>query len=94
MIFIEKYKPSRIISLIYFDGESGFHYIKRFKPDMSDKLIQIISNHPKSKLVQFNTDTYPRLSIIYGGKHKNRPEDIIDVENYIGIKTIKPSESD
>mgnify|MGYP001379942779 FL=1 len=89
MIFIEKYKPSRIISLIYFDGESGFHYIKRFKPDMSDKLIQIISNHPKSKLVQFNTDTYPRLSIIYGGKHKNRPEDIIDVENYIGIKNDK-----
>lgn len=89
MIFIEKYKPSRIISLVYFDGESGFYYIKRFKPDINDKLIQIISNHPKSKLIEFNTDTYPRLSITYGGKHKNRPEDILDIENFIGIKNDK-----
>lgn len=89
MIFIEKYKPSRIFTIIYFDGESGFHYIKRFKPDMNDKLIQIISNHPKSKLVEFNIDSYPLLSITYGGKHKNRPEDIIDVDNFIGIKNDK-----
>lgn len=89
MIFIEKYKPSRIITLIYFDGESGFYYIKRFKPDITDKLIQIISNHPKSKLIEFNTDTYPLLSITYGGKHKNRPETIIDIDHFIGIKNDK-----
>ncbi|NSW45179.1 MAG: DNA gyrase/topoisomerase IV subunit A [Bacteroidales bacterium] len=89
MVFIEKYNPTRIFTIIYYDGESGFHYIKRFKPEITDKLICIISNHPKSKMVQFNTDYYPRLNLTYGGKHKNRPDEIIDVESFIGVKNDK-----
>jgi len=89
MVFIEKYNPTRIFTIIYYDGESGFHYIKRFKPEITDKLICVISNHPKSKMVQFSTDYYPRLNVAYGGKHKNRPDEIIDVESYIGVKNDK-----
>lgn len=88
-IFIEKFNSNRIITIIYFDGNTNLHYIKRFKPDISDKLVQIISNHPKSKLVQFSTDLYPRLSITFGGKHKNRPIEIVDVASFIGIKNPK-----
>ncbi len=89
MIFIEKYQPNRIITLIYYDGESGYYYIKRFKPDSTDKLVKVINEHPKTKLIDFSIDTYPRLQVTYGGKHKNRPEDIIDIESFIGIKNDK-----
>jgi len=89
MVYIEKYDPTRIFTIIYYDGESGFHYIKRFKPEITDKLVSVISNHPKSKMIQFNTDYYPRLNLTYGGKHKNRPDEIIDVETFIGIKNDK-----
>lgn len=89
MIFIEKYNPAKIFTIVYLDGESGYYYIKRFKPNISDKLISVISNHPKSKLIDFSTELYPRLQISFGGKHKHRQDEIIDVETFIGVKNDK-----
>jgi topoisomerase-4 subunit A len=89
LIHIEKYQPHKVVTIIYYDGESGFHYIKRFKPESNDKLVKVINDHPKTKLVEFSLDMYPRVQLSYGGKHKNRPDDIIDVESFIGIKNDK-----
>ncbi len=89
LIYIEKFVPGKIITVIYYDGESGFYYIKRFRPDISDKLIKIINNHPRTKLIEYSTEVYPRLQVVYGGKHKTRPDDIIDVENFIAVKNDK-----
>ncbi|MCX7862614.1 MAG: DNA gyrase/topoisomerase IV subunit A [Bacteroidales bacterium] len=89
LIFIEKYIPGKIVTAIYYDGESDYYYIKRFKPDISDKLIKFINDHPKTKLIDFSIETYPRLQIIFGGKHKQRPEEIIDVDTFISIKNDK-----
>lgn len=89
LIHIEKFQPHKVITLIYYDGDSGFYYIKRFKPEATEKLVKVINDNPKTKLVEFSIDTYPRIQLTYGGKDKNRPEDIIDVETFIGIKNIK-----
>ncbi len=89
LIHLEKHQPHKVITIIYFDGESGFHYIKRFKPEANDKLVKVINDHPKTRLVEYSVDLYSRIQLIYGGKHKNRPDDIIDIETFIGIKNDK-----
>ena len=35
------------------------------------------------------SEYFPQIKIIFGGKHKHRPEEIVDVEEFIAIKSYK-----
>ncbi|HBS87357.1 MAG: DNA topoisomerase IV [Bacteroidetes bacterium GWF2_38_335] len=89
LMLLRKYDPKKIISAVFFDGEQKFHYLKRFQFEPTDKLVSFIGDQPESYLVDFSEDKYPMLEIIFGGKHKTRPNEIIDVEEFIGVKSYK-----
>ena len=40
-----------------------------------------------SHLTAISSDRYPRLLVAYGGPHAGRPDDEIDVEAFIGVKS-------
>lgn len=86
---VEKYDPHRIYSAAYFDGESRYHYLKRFMAEVSDNKMQpfIDDENSRSHLDGLCADHYPQLEVTYGGAHKNRPADHIDVEQFIGVKS-------
>ncbi len=85
---VEKYDSGRIYSVAYYDAGQKFHYLKRFNAEMSDKMQSFVDeDNPRSKMTALCTDFYPRLEVSYGGAHKNRPADIIDVEQFIGVKS-------
>ena len=86
---VEKYDPHRIYSAAYFDGESRYHYLKRFMAEVSDNKMQpfIDDENSRSHLDGLCADHYPQLEVTYGGTHKNRPADHIDVEQFIGVKS-------
>ena len=89
LIFIEKYKPNKVFTVLFYDGEQQFHYLKRFQIEETDKFMSFIGDHPESKLETFNTHRYPRLEVSYAGRNKNRPADEIDADEFIGIKSYK-----
>ena len=84
---VEKYDSSRIYSAAYYDAEQNYYYIKRFSAEVSDRMQPFVDENPASRLVCLSTDDYPRLEVTYGGAHKNRPADLIDVEEFIGVKS-------
>ena len=86
---VEKYDPHRIYSAAYFDGESRYHYLKRFMAEVSDNKMQpfIDDENSRSHLDGLCADHYPQLEVTYGGAHKNRLADHIDVEQFIGVKS-------
>ena len=84
---VEKYDASRIYSVAYYDAEQKYYYIKRFAAEVSDRMQPFVDENPASKLICLSTDDYPRLEVTYGGAHKNRPADLIDVEEFIGVKS-------
>jgi len=89
LIYIEKYNHNKIYTAIFFEGEQQFYYLKRFQAEDTDKFTSIIGEHPESRLVTFNTHKYPRVEVKYGGKHKKRPPEQINVEEFIGVKGYK-----
>ena len=46
-------------------------------------------NGPDSRLVSLTEVEYPRFEIEFGGKNKNREPEIIEVAEFIGIKSYK-----
>ena len=89
ILIIEKFKPGKVYSVVYWDAEQKFYYLKRFNLEESEKAQSFISEHPESKLISITEVEYPRFEISFGGKHKTRESEIIEVAEFIGVKSFK-----
>jgi len=90
ILAIEKFDRSKILSVVYFDAEQKFYYVKRFEvEEVEGKLIRFIGDQPDNKLVSVTWVHYPRLEITFGGKNAERDNEIIEVAEFIGIKSWK-----
>jgi topoisomerase-4 subunit A len=89
ILLIEKYKPGKVFSVIYWDADQHYYYVKRFMAEESERPLCFIGENPESKLISITEVEYPRFEIKFGGKHKNRENEIIEVEEFIGVKSYK-----
>ncbi|MGM0463212.1 MAG: DNA gyrase/topoisomerase IV subunit A [Bacteroidota bacterium] len=89
ILLIEKYRPGVVYSAVYWDAEAEYYYLKRFRVEETDKPMSFISEHPGSKLISLTEVEYPRLEIEFGGKHKERDNEIIEVAEFIAVKSYK-----
>jgi topoisomerase-4 subunit A len=63
--------------------------VKRFIIEESEKPQCFINENPESKLISLTEVEYPRFEIYFGGKNKGRDNEIIEVSEFIGIKSYK-----
>jgi topoisomerase-4 subunit A len=89
ILIIEKFNQGKVYSVIYWDAVQKFYYVKRFTLEESEKPQCFINEDPESKLVSMTEVEYPRFEIHFGGKHKTRESEIIEVAEFIGIKSHK-----
>jgi topoisomerase-4 subunit A len=89
ILIIEKFRPAKIFSAAYFDAEQNFYYVKRFTLEESEKLQSVIGDHPDSRLIRLSEVDYPRLEVRFEGKNKSRDPEIIEVADFIGVKSFK-----
>jgi DNA gyrase/topoisomerase IV, A subunit len=87
---IEKFDPEKPWTAVVYDADNqGYPYLKRFYMENSTRHQSVIGDNPKSKLVFLTDDTYPRAEITYGGSDAARGTEIIDAEEFVGIKGFK-----
>jgi topoisomerase-4 subunit A len=87
MIVLEKWKPKKPISAIYFDGEKERYYVKRFLIETTEKEEFFISEHPKAQLEIVATDYRPIAEVIYSKRSLEKEK--VNFEDFIAIKGIK-----
>ncbi|MHA7111250.1 DNA gyrase/topoisomerase IV subunit A [Sunxiuqinia elliptica] len=90
ILTIEKFDSQKILSVVYYDAELEFYYVKRFEIDeIMGRRIGFIGDHVDNKLVSVTWVRYPRLEIEFGGKNVSRDNEIIEVSEFIGVKSHK-----
>jgi topoisomerase IV subunit A len=89
ILFIEKFNPGKVLTAVYFDAEQGYYYVKRFQIDESQKETGFIGEFPGNRLVCFTWVGHPRLELLFGGKNEGREPEVVDVDEFIGIKSYK-----
>lgn len=89
ILLIEKYRESKVFSAVYWDASQAFYYVKRFMFEESDRLQCFISDSEGSKLVSLTEVEYPRFEISFGGKNEGRRNEIIEVAEFIGVKSFR-----
>jgi topoisomerase-4 subunit A len=86
---IEKFDSRKVWSVVYYDAEQKYYYIKRFKVEPQTKLFGFIGDHPKSKLMLLSEEDHPRVEVTFGGGDKWRQKEVIDVAEFIAEKSVK-----
>lgn len=89
VLIIEKFRKGKIWSAAYYDAEQQYYYLKRFNIEPAVKSIRFIGDHPGSRLIRITEVDYPRLELKFGGKNRDRDPEIIEVAEFIGVKSYK-----
>lgn len=90
ILSIEKYHEGKVASVVYWDADQNYYYVKRFEiDDSSNKQCRFIGDNLDNKLVSITWVTYPRLELKFGGDSKERDDEIIEVAEFIGVKSFK-----
>jgi len=90
ILTIEKFDKRKILSTVYYDAEHKFYYVKRFEIDeVEGKSFSFIGENPDNKLVSVTWVRYPRLELEFGGKNSERENEIIEIAEFIGVKSWK-----
>lgn len=86
---IEKYREGLVWTAVLYDAEQGYPYVKRFIFEPTAKKQSFIGENPESKLYLLSDTKYPRLKVVFAGADAFREPLIVDVEEYIGVKSYK-----
>ncbi len=88
-ILVEKFNPKKVISAVYWDGESKQHFVKRFKIETNslDKEFGFISEGIGSRLEWVTTAESPEFEIeVSKGKAKTKEKEVVNLEDIIDVK--------
>ena len=88
-ILVEKFNPNKIISAVYWDGESKQHFVKRFliETNTFDKEFNFISEGIGSRLEFATTSDTPEVEIeLVKGKGKDKETEVVNLEDLIDVK--------
>jgi topoisomerase IV subunit A len=90
ILSIFKYDPDKSATVVYFDAEQNFYYLKRFviEPN-AGKQCRFIGDFPENKLTSLTWEKYPQYELEFGGAHEGREKEIIDVSEFIAVKSYK-----
>lgn len=89
LLLIEKFNPEKIVSAIYYDGESKSHFVKRFLLETMTlgKKFNFISESVDSRLDIISTQASPEVEVNFG-KSKNvaQPLETFHLNDFIEVR--------
>ncbi len=89
-LLIEKFNPDKLFTVVHYDGEQEYYYLKRFNIEAEDKKMFFINNDSiSSQLVLLTDNIHAGLNVEFGGKHKDKEDEIIDTAEFIAVKSYK-----
>ena len=86
-IRVERYVADRVYALCYYDGEQKYYYMKRFLLEAGDKTQYFLEEGADMRFVAICYRRGAQLEVTFGGQHSQRPQELIDVDEFIAIKS-------
>ena len=85
---IEKWRPDRPMSIIYYDGLKNRYTVKRFLIEPSTKDVSFITEHENSKLLIATTARDPIVKVEYDKRSSGADDEEFQLEDVIDIKGV------
>ncbi len=75
MVLIEKFNPSKALTVIYYSEPKKAYFVKRFIPEFSDKKVSMFPEEDGNKFVIAVADKRPQIKVEYDNKDARKPVD-------------------
>ena len=89
IMIIEKFDSNKTWTVALYDADQKFYYLKRFQLEPSAKPQNFLGENAESRLVLMSDNDYPRFEVVLGGNDAYREAQVIDADEFIGIKSFK-----
>jgi len=89
IMVIEKFDSNKVWSVVLYDAEQKFNYLKRFQLEPSQKPLNFLGESAGSRLLLISDVDFPRFEVVFGGNDAYRETLVVDAEEFIGIKSYK-----
>lgn len=89
LMLVEKLDIEKVFSATYYDAEQKYFYLKRFTFEESPNHQLFIDETQGSYLVELSSDDYPQLEVTFKGRNAKREPELIDVDEFIGVKSFR-----
>jgi topoisomerase-4 subunit A len=89
-LYLQRYDAEKVFSAVYYDASQKYFYLKLFIPEPSSKPQNFVDeDNDKSYLVAVSDDAFPQLEVEFGGNRCLLPKELVDVEQFIGVKSFR-----
>ena len=89
ILVIERFDYNKIWTAALFDAEQKFPYVKRFQLEAGNKHQNFLGDNDFSTMYLLSAEVFPCIEVVFGGNDEYRPPLVIDVEQFIGLKSFK-----
>lgn len=89
ILIIEKFDPDKIWSLVLYDADQQYYYLKRFQLEATQKTLSILGENPDSRLMLISAVDYPLFKVEFGGNDAYREALVVDAEEFISVKSFR-----
>lgn len=86
---IEKYREGVEWTAVLYDADQKYPYLKRFTFEPSAKRQRFIGENEKSRLLYITDTPHARLEVSFGGDDAQREPMIVDVDEFVGVKSFR-----
>ena len=84
-LVVMKHDSSIVVDAVYYDNSQKYYYLNRFQPEVNEKMQQFVEDDSVLKLVV--CDSRSVIKVTFGGANATRPEEMIDPEEFVGVKS-------
>jgi len=91
MVLIEKFNPTKALTVLYYSEIKKAYFLKRFIPELSDKKVCMFPEEDGNKFVIAVTDKRPQIRVEYdneGAKKPVDPEEIV-LDEFVEVMGVK-----
>src|SRR5690554_3368349 len=88
LIVIEKLKPEKIVTAIYWEGDKEQYNVKRFHPEVAQRPVEFITEHEKSVLEFATTHPSPSVNLQFDRRSNDQDDELIDLVEFIAVKGV------
>jgi topoisomerase-4 subunit A len=90
LVLIEKFDSHKPLTVVYYDGIKKEYFVKRFVPELTDKIVSFLPEGEGSYAELITTQSKPEVEIYYvKSKGKNQPDLSIKLYELEDVKNIK-----
>lgn len=92
LLLIEKFRPEKVFTVVYLEGKSGSHYLKRFVFENTsvNKKTSVVNEDSGSRMLLITGDPKPKIKLeVLKGKTKTSEISELDLSEIIDVKGMK-----